>query len=63
MKVENNNNYYCYSVKQFHYLSAFGERCCASRNNNKNGKRYWVFKKSKRLDAIIDSYRQMKNKF
>lgn len=57
------NNFYCYSLRLFHYLSAFDEKCYTSRINLQSGKRYWVFKKSKRLDEIIQSYNNMKNSF
>ena len=39
-----NENFYCYSLKMFHYISAFGEKCYASKINKVSGKRYWVFK-------------------
>lgn len=58
-----NTNFYCYSLKLFHYLCAFGEKCFASRINNVSGNRYWIFKKSARLDEIIKSYNDMKHKF
>ena len=59
----NNDNFYCYSLRLFHYISAFGEKCYASKKNTLNDKRYWVFKKSDRLDKIIDSYNNVKHKF
>lgn len=58
-----NNNFYCYSLKLFHYLSSFGEKCYASKINSQTNKRYWVFKKSERLDKIIESYNEIKHKF
>lgn len=59
----NKDNFYCYSLRLFHYISAFGEKCYASKKNTLSGKRYWVFKKSDRLDRIIDSYNSVKHKF
>lgn len=58
-----NENFYCYSLRLFHYISAFGEKCFASKINSASKKRYWVFKKSERLDRIIDSYNEVKHKF
>lgn len=57
------NVFYCYSIKLFHFLSAFGERCYASKVNYITKKRYWVFAKSERLDSIIQFYNETKHKF
>lgn len=61
--MENKENFYCYSFRLFHYLCAFGEKCFTSRQNSASGNRYWVFKKSERLDKIIESYNETKYKF
>lgn len=61
--MELNDNFYCYSLRLFHYLSAFNEKCYTSKTNSLSGKRYWVFKKSKRLDDIIESYNNIKHRF
>lgn len=61
--MRNKENFYCYSLRLFHYISAFGEKCYASKINTLSGKRYWVFKKSDRLDRIIDSYNKTKHNF
>lgn len=61
--MRNEDNFYCYSLRLFHYISAFDEKCFASKVNSISGKRYWVFKKSDRLDKIIDSYNSVKHKF
>ena len=61
--MEQNNNFYCYSLRLFHYLCAFNERCYASKINKVSGNRYWVFHKSDRLDKIINSYNEMKHSF
>lgn len=61
--MENKEKFYCYSLRLFHYISAFGEKCYASKINTSSGKRYWVFKKSNRLDRIIDSYNNIKHTF
>lgn len=57
------NNFYCYSLRLFHFISAFGEKCYASKINTRSSKRYWVFKKSERLDKIIASYNKIKHDF
>lgn len=58
-----NENFYCYSLRLFHFLSAFGEKCYTSRVNSVSHKRYWVFHKSPRLDTLINTYDDMKHKF
>lgn len=61
--MESQELFYCYSLRMFHYLCAFREECLASRINKVSGKRYWVFRKSERLDRIIDSYNRVKYDF
>lgn len=61
--MHNCDNFFCYSLRLFHYLSAFGETCKVSKINGNSGNRYWVFQKSKRLDDIIASYNEIKHKF
>ena len=58
-----NDNFYCYSLRLFHYLCAFDEKCYASKVNSSSGNRYWVFRKSKRLDDLIESYNEAKHKY
>lgn len=60
--MENNTNFYCYSLRLFHFLSAFSEKCYISKINAQSGNRYWVFKKSERLDEIIKLYNEVKHK-
>lgn len=55
------SNFYCYSLKLFHFISAFGEKCYSSNINSASKKRYWVFKKSERLDKIISLYNSVKH--
>lgn len=57
-----NENFYCYSLRLFHFLSAFSEKCYVSKINNVSGNRYWVFRKSERLDEIIKLYNEIKHK-
>ena len=60
--MENNLNFYCYSLRLYHFLSAFGEVCCTSKINSTSQNRYWVFQKSERLDNIIKLYNEVKHK-
>ena len=59
--MERNNTFYCYSLRLFHYISAFGEKCYGSKINSQSKKRYWIFNKSERLDRIIESYNTVKH--
>lgn len=61
--MDKENIFYCYSLRLFHYLSAFGEKCYGSKVNSQSQNRYWMFKKSKRLDTIIESYNNVKYSF
>lgn len=60
--MENNVNFYCYSLRLYHFLSAFGEVCYISKINSTSQNRYWVFRKSERLDNIIKLYNEVKHK-
>lgn len=57
------NIFYCYSLRLFHYISAFDEKCYGSKINSQSKNRYWMFKKSARLDKIIESYNSVKYSF
>ena len=59
--MDNNDNFYCYSLRLYHFLSAFGETCHASKVNAVSKNRYWIFKKSERLDRIINLYNEVKH--
>lgn len=59
---DKNVNFYCYSLRLFHFLSAFGECCYASKINSLSKNRYWVFRKSERLNEIISLYNEVKHK-
>lgn len=61
--MENNNSFYCYSMRLYHFLTAFGEKCHTSKINSNSGHRYWIFSKSERLDKLILAYGEMKHKF
>ena len=61
--MSDNKNFYCYSLRMFHFISAFGEKCYGSKIHSLSGKRYWIFKKSDRLDKIIETYNSIKHNF
>lgn len=57
------NYFYCYSLRLYHFLFVFNEKCITSSINPNSKKRYWVFIKSDRLDKIIRLYNDVKHKF
>ncbi|MBQ2396125.1 MAG: hypothetical protein II304_03655 [Bacteroidales bacterium] len=59
--MEQNDIFYCYSLRLFHFLSAFGEHCYTSKINSRSKNRYWIFHKSERLDNIIELYNKVKH--
>ncbi len=61
--MEENENYYCYSFRLYHFLRAFSEKCMDSQIHQKTQRRYWVFHKSERLDRLIAAYNSMKHDF
>lgn len=61
--MDNGVNFYCYSLKLFHFLSAFSEKCYISKINKVSNTRYWVFRKSERLDNLIDLYNDVKHRY
>ncbi len=63
MEKDNKLNFYCYSLKLFHFLSAFNEHCYTSKINSVSGSRYWVFHKSERLDKLILLYNDLKHRY
>ena len=60
--MKNELNFYCYSLRLYHFLCAFGQKCYISKINASSKNRYWVFRKSKELDRIIDLYNEIKHK-
>lgn len=61
--MENNDNFYCYSLRLFHFLSAFSEKCYVSKMNKLSNTRYWLFRKSERLDKLIALYNEVKHRY
>lgn len=53
-------NFFCYSIELFHFLSAFYEKCYTSKINSKSRNRYWIFRKSERLDKLIELFNETK---
>lgn len=62
-KMEEKNNFFCYSLRLFYFLRSFDQKCYGSKINKVSNNRYWVFKKSQKLDEIIEFYREVKYKF
>ena len=55
--------FYCYSYRLYHFLSAFNLKYLSSKINKKSKCRYWTYKKSERLDRLIEQYNKIKNRF
>lgn len=45
------------------FLEAFREKCYNSKINSNTKHRYWIYKKSSRLDKLIEFYNEVKNKY
>lgn len=60
--MENNEFFYCYSLRLYHFLCAFDEKCLGSKINKNSKNRYWIFHKSEKLDNIIQIYNEVKHK-
>lgn len=58
--VKNNKIFYCYSLRLYHFILAFNEKCYDSKINSLSKTRYWTFHKSERLDKIIKLYNNIK---
>mgnify|MGYP004578423823 CR=1 FL=1 len=61
--MNNENIFYCYSYRLFHFLLAFNQKCMASRVNSNSQKRYWTFEKNEDLDKIVNFYNEVKHNF
>lgn len=59
----NSDCFFCYSLRLFHFLSAFGEKCATSKIHPVSGCRYWIFTKSTRLDELIKFWNEVKHKY
>lgn len=63
MNQNQNDIYYCYSLRLYHFLVSFREKCYSTNHNKNTGKRYWTFKKSQRVDSLIALYNELKHKY
>lgn len=58
-----NNIFYCYSDRLYHFLSALGFRYESIGVNNNTNKKYRVYNKSEQLDSAIELYNSIKHKY
>jgi hypothetical protein len=58
-----NNNFYCYSKRMYHFLSFLGIRYNSIGENSNTKQRYWVYDKSQKLDLAIEQYNSLKHNF
>lgn len=52
--------FYCYSSKMSYFIRSFGIKYVSIGFNEKSKTKYYVFKKSERLDKIICLYNEVK---
>lgn len=55
------NNFYCYSDRLFHFIKAFSMDYISIGVNRNTKKKYYLFRKSEKLDKIIDLYNKVKH--
>lgn len=63
MESQQNEYFYCYSLRLYHFICAFGGRCEGSSINHVSNSRYWTFFKSEELDRVIELYNSVKHKY
>ena len=67
MQVRNsfmeNNSYYCYSTRLYHFLVSMKFRYVSTGINTNTNKKYWVYNKSEKLDSAIKLYNSVKHKY
>ena len=67
MQVRNslmeNNSYYCYSTRLYHFLVSMKFRYVSTGINKNTNKKYWVYNKSEKLDSAIELYNSVKHKY
>lgn len=61
MKEYKSDCFYCYSSNLSHFIRAFGIRYIDIGKNKKSNVKYYIFKKSYKLDQIIDLYNNIKH--
>ena len=57
------NLYYCYSSRQYHFLTSVKFRYVDIGINKNKNKKYWTYEKSEKLDSAIEFYNSIKHKF
>lgn len=57
-----NDYFYCYSRRMSLFLRSMKEKYISSSINKNTNMRYWTFKKSERLDKLIELWNSIKNK-
>lgn len=55
-----NDLFYCYSVKMYHFLQAMGLKYLREGVNKRTNTKYYIYKKSQRLDDLISEWNLMK---
>ena len=61
--MNENNCYYCYSTRLYHFLVSMKFRYMSVGINKNTNKKYWTFDKSEKLDSAIELYNSIKHKF
>jgi hypothetical protein len=55
------NIFYCYSKSLFHFLMSFDEKYIQKGTNKQSDTIYYTFRKSSRLDSLIELYNTIKH--
>jgi hypothetical protein len=53
--------YYCYSIKQFHFLKVNGFYYIYKEKHHTTGKYFWVFERNENLDNALNEYSKIRN--
>ena len=61
--MEENDKFYCYSKRLHYFLLSMKFRYEFPGVNKNNGKRYWAYMKSEKLDSAIELYNSIKYKY
>lgn len=56
-----NDKFYCYSKRLYHFIKAFDTSYLYIGFNQNSHNKYYVFKKSEKLDRIITLYNSVKH--
>lgn len=58
-----NNIFYCYSDRLYHFLASMRFRYESIGINSNTQKKYWVYNKSEQLDSAIELYNSIKYRY